>query len=104
MSDHPPHAIEFFDERFGLDTAGLEGTLAGALGGGIASRDDKLAGVASIGLGAVGGLSSAVGAFVDATWSLVLSPRAIDAAAREPAIGDLFSSLRFGLRYAVDAQ
>ncbi|MFP6565329.1 MAG: DNA gyrase modulator, partial [Myxococcota bacterium] len=38
MSDRP-HAIEFFDERFGLDAAGLEGTLAGALGGGIDYAD-----------------------------------------------------------------
>lgn len=38
MSDRP-HAIEFFDERFGLDAAGLEGTLADALGGGIDYAD-----------------------------------------------------------------
>ena len=76
--------------------------LYGALGGGLASGDQTYAGVASVGLGADISFSSVTGAVVDGTWSLTMPARAIDAAAREPNIGDLFTAVRVGLRYRIN--
>ncbi len=79
-------------------------SLYGALGGGIASGDNSLAGAVSVGAGAETAVSSSMGVFVDGTWTLAGPPRAIDAAATESAIGDLFSALRVGLTYRIGTE
>lgn len=107
-----PVEVDTFSPWVRFATAGVRVTalrhrgvsLYGALGGGLASGDQGTGGAVSGGLGVDFTFLPATGAFFDGTWTLVSPARAIDAAADESAVGDVFSALRFGLRYRLDVE
>ena len=76
--------------------------LYGSVGGGVASGDGGVGGLVSLAGGAALVSSGPSSAFVESSASLVFPSRAIDAAARPTAIGDVFSAIRLGLRYRLD--